>query len=197
MSADYWQDTTPQTLPNAGPSAAGEHPWHYDPAAYPSLPSRLATILGRSSHATQNRSRCGPSSRKTLPGRQLLLCSLPANRCPCSAWSWTTGPLDHARRLGHGVDRDFLEADVVANITYAAGVKFLLADFPTLFGTAHGAELQVMLMAAGKVAAKLVTDSIHRPCLAPGSGSQDRLGTGLVAHVRGRPLGRGRLPRRK
>jgi hypothetical protein len=36
-----------------------------------------------------------------------------------------------------------LEADVVANITYAAGVKFLLADFLTLFGTAHGAKLQV------------------------------------------------------
>lgn len=95
MSADYWKDTTAHTLPN-DPNAS----WTYDPTAYPSLPSRLATILGRSSHA-QNRS-----------------------------------------RLSHGVDRDFLEADVVANITYATGVKFLLADFPTLFGSAHGAQLQ-------------------------------------------------------
>jgi hypothetical protein len=83
MSADYWQDTTPQTLPNAGPSdgGGGEHPWRYDPAAYPSLPSRLATILGRSSHATQNRSRCARSPEPhTLPGRQLLLLSVLSSR---------------------------------------------------------------------------------------------------------------------
>jgi hypothetical protein len=48
----------------------------------------------------------------------------------------------HRPRITHGGDRDFFEADVVANVTYAAGVKFLLADMPAHFGTAAGAELQ-------------------------------------------------------
>lgn len=108
MSADYWQDTTQYTQPNVPngnsdykPNGEKTAPWHADPTTPTSLPSRLASILGRSNHA-HNRS-----------------------------------------QLSHGVDRGFLEADVVANITYAAGVKFMLADFPTLFGTAHGVELQV------------------------------------------------------
>lgn len=45
-------------------------------------------------------------------------------------------------RLSHGDDRDFIEADVVATISYAAGVKFLLADMPSLFGSPLGVELQ-------------------------------------------------------
>eukprot|EP01052_Picozoa_sp_SAG31_P018249 SAG31_NODE_1286_length_9000_cov_2.244692_4_plen_529_part_00 len=49
---------------------------------------------------------------------------------------------ENRTKLSHGVDRDFLEADVVANITYSNGVKFMLADIVALFGTIDGELLQ-------------------------------------------------------